>query len=205
MLRLPNPNVPIAFIDLYLTCRQKIKNPSDGYVASATSWVINFGKKCIGQNSDKAVVAICDALKKKFNDMDSFEKCINMIFELGEKASQAQSQKINALSKLGLTDIESFLCEMLHDIRNYIVGELSNPEFGYAETYQTKCGLLREGKCNIQEKLDDNRYLYYSDVSNPGSTDSAFKRNDILLKLVFLEDKTSISQAIDAHLLDDLK
>lgn len=205
MMRLPNPQVPIAFIDLYLTCRQKIKNPSDGYFASATNWVINLGKKCIGQNSDKAVVAICDALKKKFLDMDSFEKCINMIYELGEKASQAQSQKVNALSKLGLTEIESFLCEMLHAIRNYIVVELLNEEAGYREAYLNKCAQLNKDRSDIQNKLDNNRYHYYSDVSNPTSTDSAAKRNEILLKLAFLEDKTAVSQAIDAHLLDDLK
>lgn len=205
MMRLPNPNVPIAFIDQYLTCRQKIKNPSASYLSAVSTWLLNFGKKCIGQNSDKAIVAICDALKKKFNDMDSFEKCINMIVELGEKASQAQSQKVGMLSKLGLTDIESLLCEMLHAIRNYIVMELQSEEGGYRKEYLAKCVALRNEKAAIQGKLDDNRFLYYDDVSNPSGPASASKRNEILLKLVFLEDKSSISQAIDAHLLDDLK
>jgi hypothetical protein len=197
-MSLPRKEIAIALLKQYPEMRQK-NRPPVGMFDTVVDTGNRFAKFVSGQASDKSTLEVIDTLVRRFEDLDSFVKCTNLIQELAERAYEAQRQKFGTLKDWKLTEKESLFCEFLHAIRNYIVLNISQEGSPYQREYAQLLSSMVAERIQLQNKIDTDRYNYHTDVSK-----LVAKRDELILQLAYLEEPQSIGLAIDHKLLTNL-
>lgn len=193
---LPNPKVLIAFVQLYLTSRQKGRKPSNP-VEQTFTLINNTFHYLAGKPSDDVMVQTCQGLMNKFANKDTAEKWIEVVLDVCDTAKKAQESKTSVLAQAGLTNPESLLCETLYAIRSYILFHLQTDPALVTIYNKFVRDLLSEYE-RTQQKITTIREEY-NDAS-----EFIKKRAELVTKLAYLDHRPSVHLAIDLGCLNYL-
>jgi len=201
----PRKEIPIAFLNLYEVVRQKEQKPStsSNYAAKVINQtaeaVVNASKLFLGQSSDRAIREKIKALIMQIKTLTTFEDHIRFIYNLGDKANEAQREKLTFLASANITAQYSLLYEILHAIRSYIVASLSQEDCVFHQNFVALRHRLSTERDELQEEIIPKRHTIPTDVS-----DIVKARNERIKKLAYLDDPVSIGLLIDYKLLPEL-